>query len=220
MLRHCYSGNPNPRVRQPKTREVTAPPSGTSFESRAFAALFNDRRRLRIRRLWRCTSARIDGYLETSDGELVLVESKQVLGWGSVSSAVFEILAGRNLLGLKAERGIIVFERVSKEWSKITPGGGWGQLALHAQEVASHISLGALQVTERGQLVVPPCGKARAAAPTGPEVHRQPGQLRAVPAKAAVPTASAAHQEGGGPRAGSGRKRGFAKRNQAVRMAR
>lgn len=130
-------------------------PVGPGFESRAFAALFNARRRLKIKRLWRCTSARIDGYLEMSDGELVMVEAKEVLGWGSVSSAVFEILAGKKLLNLDADRAIIVFERVSNEWSKITPGGGWGQLALHAEEVAAHISLGALQIIEGGQVVVP-----------------------------------------------------------------
>jgi len=164
MLRHCYSGVPNPRARQPKPRELTAPPVGEGFEDRAFAALFNERRRLKIQRLWRCTSARVDGVLQTSDGELVLVEAKQVLGWGSVSGAVFEILAGRKLLGVEADRGIIVFERVSAEWSKIQPGGGWGQLALHAEEISPHISLGALQVTKDGQLVVPPRGRARRAA--------------------------------------------------------
>jgi hypothetical protein len=163
MLRHCYSSIPNPRLQQPKRREVITPPAGTGFESRAFAALFNERRRLKIKRLWRCTSARVDGFLETSDGELVLVEAKEVLGWGSVSSAVFEILAGRKLLGLDANRGIIVFERVSKEWSKISPGGGWGQLALHAEEVRGDISLGALQVSEVGKVVVPPRRSPRVA---------------------------------------------------------
>lgn len=156
MLHKCYTSIPNPRLRQPKVREVTHPPVGTSFESRAFATLFNERRLLKINRLWRCTSARVDGYLETSDGEFVLVEVKEVLGWGSVSSAVFEILAGRKLLDLKASQGIIVFERISKEWSKMSPGGGWGQLALHSQEIEDHISLGALQVTEGGLVILPP----------------------------------------------------------------
>lgn len=162
MLQQCYSSAPNLRIRQPKPREMTVPPAGGSFESRAFAALFNERRRLKIRRIWRCTSARVDGYLETTDGELVLLEAKEVLGWASMSTAVFEILAGRKLLGIEANRSIIMFERISNEWSKIEPGGGWGQLALHAEEIKDHISLGALQVTGEGRIVVPPRATCRA----------------------------------------------------------
>lgn len=148
MLNACFGHMPNPRLHTPKKTEITEPVAGDRFEERAFNALFESKETLGIGQLYRCHAARMDGYLVTTVGETVLLEMKECLGWGAVQAASAQFLMGRKLLELKATRAIIVFERISDEWSRILPSGGWGQLALHASELSPHIEIGGLLIRD------------------------------------------------------------------------
>jgi hypothetical protein len=94
----------NNRPRSPKPKAVLALPTGTRFEDRAFAALWSNRKELGIARLWRCSAARVDGFLETTGGETILLEMKETLGFGATQAASFQFLVGRRLLSLKATK--------------------------------------------------------------------------------------------------------------------
>jgi hypothetical protein len=89
----------------------------------------------------------MDGYLTTTEGEIILVEVKTTLGWGQLQAACFQMLAGNHLLGHRATKGLIVFERLSPGWATIKPAGGWTQLSVHAAEIAPHLTIDALQIT-------------------------------------------------------------------------
>lgn len=161
LLNLCFRSVPNAPGQTPNAKQVTeAPTEVTNFENRAFAALFNNMAELGIASLWRCHAARIDGYLikvgkDGEDGEIVMLEMKETLGWGQTHSATFQFLAGKCLLKLSAKRGIVVFEKYQPRW-KGTLYGAWGQLALHAQEVNEYVEIGALQVSGDGSLSVAP----------------------------------------------------------------
>jgi hypothetical protein len=156
MLQNCFSVPPNRRIRRPQSTQLTVPPSGEGFEARAFAALLSHAATLGIAKLFRCKAARLDGYLETIDGETILLEMKESLSWGSTEAAGFQFLAGRHLLtnvfGSPPTKGIIVFERMAKQWNATPPNGAWGQLALEAAAVKSHIEIGALQIGPGGSV--------------------------------------------------------------------
>jgi hypothetical protein len=129
------------------------PPRGSGFEAKAFAALWNNREELRIEEVWRCHAARIDGYLKTVGDEIVLVEIKETLSWGSTEAAGFQFLSGRKLLRLDtARKGIIVFGRIARQWEQTRPYGGWGQLALEADALRPNLEMGALQVVSRNRV--------------------------------------------------------------------
>lgn len=152
----CFDGPRNELRNQPTAALVEGAPIGAKFEQRAFAALFRNSKELGIASLWKCRAARMDGYIITTVKECILLEMKESLRWGSTQAATFQFLAGRKLLNLEAKRAIIVFERWSDEWSLTTPYGAWGQLALHAEEVSEYISIGAMQITATGKIVIPP----------------------------------------------------------------
>jgi hypothetical protein len=152
MLNACFQQAPNVRRRQPRATQVVAPVVGSLFEARAFNTLLNQAGQLGIQSLWRCHAARVDGYLVTDDGEHILVEMKECLGWSAFQAASAEFVMGRGLLGIPAQRGIIVFERTSHEWDSITPHGAWGQLALHSSELSPHLEVGGLQITAAGNI--------------------------------------------------------------------
>src|SRR6266571_5837354 len=156
MLNSCFKQMPNERKRVPRATPVGGPLPGTNFESRAFTALWNNSKSLKIRELWRCNSARHDGYLETTKGEIILLEMKECLGWGALQAASAEFLMGKGWLDLEAQRAIIVFERVSREWSQIRPYGAWGQLALHSSEFSPYLQIGGLQVLRDGAIRTSP----------------------------------------------------------------
>lgn len=148
MIETCFSSPRNRRPKLPTSYIVSAAQTGSGFESKAFTALWLRRENLQIRTLWRCRAARVDGYLETRQGEIILLEMKETLSWGSTQAAGFQFLAGRQLLNLQATRGIIVFERHAPQWERSGVYGAWGQLALEASVVREHIEIGALQVIE------------------------------------------------------------------------
>lgn len=150
----AFSGPKNDPGNSPTARQLLVPPEGAGFEARAFAALVRNARKLGIRAVYKCSAARMDGYIVTQDGEVVLIEMKESLRWGSTQSATFQFLAGRELLELKSRRGIVLFERWSDEWEKTGTYGAWGQFALHASEVSRYIQLGALRL--QGTKFVPP----------------------------------------------------------------
>lgn len=156
MLQSCFTAPQNTRRRKHKVTEITVPIVGAGFEARAFSALWNHRAKLGIARLFRCSAARVDGYLETTDGETILLEMKESLSWGSAEAAGFQFLAGQSLLSTSftstPRRGIIVFERKSKRWEAASPYGALGQLALEAGAIANHIEIGALQLGLNGSL--------------------------------------------------------------------
>ena len=156
MLNSCFTTPQNQRKRHPKVIEVMAHQPGEGFEARAFSALWTHRNRLGIARLFRCKAARVDGYLETTAGETILLEMKESLSWGSTEAAGFQFLAGRSLLTKKFAslpmRGIIVFERTAQQWDSSGDYGALGQLALEAASVARHIKIGALRVGRNGSL--------------------------------------------------------------------
>lgn len=152
MLNRCFSIPLNDRPRAASPKLVTAAPAGPKFEDRAFAALFNNQAALGVKDLYRCTAARVDGFLKTESGETILVEVKESLSWGGMGSATIQFLSGRKLLNLSASRGLIVFERFNPQWATAKPYGAWGQLALEASTIRDHIDIGALQVLPNGQL--------------------------------------------------------------------
>ncbi|WP_454844942.1 hypothetical protein [Ralstonia thomasii] len=158
FLDGCFDQSPNCRRSVPSAKPIDYRKEGGSFESRAFRVLFERREELGICELYKCSNARVDGYLVTKQGENILLEMKECLGWGPTTAAGFQFLAGNYLLTqygqLKkpATRGIIVFERTSREWNAITPHSAWGQLALHASEIATHIVIGGLQVHPDGHV--------------------------------------------------------------------
>lgn len=149
MLNTCFNAPQNVRPMLPSRRQLTGQEPGSDFESRAFSAIWIRRQELGIDELWRCRAARVDGYLKTVDGEVVLLEMKEMLSWGSTQAAGFQFLAGRELLKLQAKRGVIVFERFATQWLQCKPNGAWGQLALEAAVVSKHVQIGALQVLSR-----------------------------------------------------------------------
>ena len=149
-----FSSPKNNPGNQPSSRQLAAPPQGSGFEARAFAALVHNASQMGIETVHKCSAARMDGYIVLKGGEVVLIEMKESLRWGSTQSATFQFLAGRRLLQLKATRGIVLFERWSEEWAQTRPYGAWGQFALHAAEVSEHICLGALKLT--GESFEPP----------------------------------------------------------------
>lgn len=155
-LKRCFTGAVNQPGKKPKAIQYAPSPRARSFEQRAFLTLHRNMKELGIRSLHKCSACRMDGYLVTSDGQIVLLEMKESLRWGSTQSATFQFLAGRKLLRLKATHGLIVFERFSREWSKAKPHGAWGQLALHAAEVSKYIKLGGLRIGKRGRISGPP----------------------------------------------------------------
>ena len=152
MLDTCFLQPANLRRRVPRASLLASPSKGGRFEDRAFNALLEHASSLGISEIWRCHAARTDGYLRTMSGETILLEMKECLGWGAMQAAATELLMGKQLLGLDATRGLIVFERLSAEWEKIQPYGAWGQLALHAQELAGHLDIGGLRVMADGSL--------------------------------------------------------------------
>jgi hypothetical protein len=156
MLQSCFTTPKNAPGRKPKATEITAPLLGAGFEARAFSALWSHRAKLGITRIFRCSAARVDGYLETATGETILLEMKESLSWGSTEAAGFQFLAGQSLLSkyfaAPPRRGIIVFERKAKQWESTGPYGALGQLALEAAAVANHIEIGALQLGSNGSL--------------------------------------------------------------------
>lgn len=153
MLNTCFSRNANPPKAEASRRLLTEAPAGLGFEPRAFAALFANKKKLGIKDVWRCYAARIDGFLETVEGEIILLEMKERLSWGSVQAAGFQFLAGRRICGLNARRGLIVFEREAEEWKKLEPHGAWGQLALHALEFSENLDVAGLQILPDGSLL-------------------------------------------------------------------
>lgn len=152
MIKDCFQQVPNDRRRTPRGTKIESPVSGTSFEARAFNTLLKSRKRLGIKELWRCNAARVDGYVIANDGELILIEMKECLGWGAFQAASTEFLMGKGLLKLSTRRGLIVFERTSSEWDAIPPYGAWGQLALHSTELAPHFEVGGLQISPSGEI--------------------------------------------------------------------
>lgn len=135
---------------------IEAPLAGTGFEARAFTAIWKHRKKLKVARLCKCHAARVDGFLETTDGEIILLEMKEALSWGATEAAGFQFLAGQFLLShlfkVVPKRGIIVYERTAKQWDASGQNGALGQLALEAATVASHIIIGALRVDPTGSL--------------------------------------------------------------------
>lgn len=129
-------------------------PGKMDFESRAFAALFRQKEALGIVDLGRCSACRVDGYMVTTTGETILLEMKESLRWGAITSAGFQFLAARSILKLpQVRRGIVVFERLGAEWEK-TAGGAWAQFAREIHHVREDFLMGALQVQPDGSLHV------------------------------------------------------------------
>jgi len=158
MINKCFAGKANSPKTQPRAKKLTSPPSGNGFESRAFNSLYANAADLKIKAIFKCASARMDGYLILENDEIVLLEIKETLNWTSIKAATFQLLAGRKLLGFNsATRGIIVFEKSSAEWDADfkNQNGTWGQFALHAEEVSEHITIGAMQVNNDGTLLFP-----------------------------------------------------------------
>jgi len=153
MLNSCFTTPKNNRPRIPKPTQLKSAPKGTRFEDKAFAAIWSNRAKLGIAELWRCHAARVDGYAKTNEGEIILLEMKETLSWGATEAAGFQFLVGRKLLGVKARRGIIVFGRVSDEWSKTKPHGGLGQLALEVDALKRFLQIGALQVLSNRRIL-------------------------------------------------------------------
>lgn len=156
MLQSCFTAPQNPRKRKAKATLIAAPLAGTGFEARAFTAIWTHRKKLKVAKLYKCHAARVDGFLQTADGEIVLLEMKETLSWGATEAAGFQFLAGQSLLGhlfeVVPKRGIIVYERTAKEWDDSGQHGALGQLALEAATVASHVVIGALRLGSNGSL--------------------------------------------------------------------
>lgn len=156
MLESCFTAPQNPRKGTPKATPVTALRPGSRFEARAFTAIWHHRARLKVAELFKCYAARVDGFLRTSDGEIILLEMKESLSWGSTEAAGFQFLAGRSLLAhlfnVVPTRGIIVYERTAEQWDKSGQYGALGQLALEASNVSGHIVIGALRLDPSGSL--------------------------------------------------------------------
>lgn len=136
----------------PKAVQLIAAPLVKEFEDRAFAALYEHRYALGIDELWRCNGYRADGYAKLVTGEVVLLEMKEALTWGSTKSAGFQLLAARKMLEMpEIRRGLLVFERIGKEWGN-RKLGGWQQFALEVENVRDCLQMGALQVCADGSL--------------------------------------------------------------------
>lgn len=150
MIDRCFTQQPNVRKRTPRATQLLTPVKGSTFEARAFNTLLRCKEQLGIKELWRCNSARVDGYVLTNKSEVILVEMKECLGWSAFQAASAEFLLAKGLLDLNTGRGIIVFQRTSGEWDSIVPHGAWGQLALHSGELSPHFEVGGLQITPSG----------------------------------------------------------------------
>jgi hypothetical protein len=160
---HFFNAEINSRKQNPSKNELLTAPIGTSFESQAFASLYHHREALGISSIWRCRAARLDGYLVTSRGEVILLEMKETLGFGSVQAAVFQFITGRQLLSLSSVRGLIVFRKKSKEWESCRPHGALGQLRLHSDEIPPNVNLklGGIQIGPENHVI----GPTKSAAP-------------------------------------------------------
>jgi len=154
---HFFNAEVNDRQQNPSRKELSTAPIGTSSEARAFASLYHHREALGISSIWRCHAARLDGYLVTNRGEVILLEMKETLGFGSVQAAVFEFITGRQLLKLDADRGLIVFRKKSKEWERCRPHGALGQLRLHSDEIPPNVNLklGGIQIGPENRVMGP-----------------------------------------------------------------
>jgi hypothetical protein len=156
-MNQFFSAQANTRGHLPQCRRIVTPPVGNQFEIKAFAALYAQAPFIGIESLWRCYAARMDGYLITATGEVILLEMKQTLGFGSVQAATFEFITGRKLLNVAAARGLIVFRKKSAEWERCRPNGAWGQLQLHSEEIPKYVNLtlGGIQIDEENRLIGP-----------------------------------------------------------------
>jgi hypothetical protein len=136
------------------------PGSKAGFEAHAFARLFDAREQLGIQELYRCNSARVDGFIrlqgEIAD-EPLLLEVKTTLSWNSLGAALAQFICGRTLLQREGEflggdRGLIVFSEFSQDWSRGDPHPlrPWAQLYLHLDELAAGFKIWALQLTPTG----------------------------------------------------------------------
>lgn len=139
------------------------------FEDYAFARLFDEqsenRHFLGLERIYRCGSARVDGYLHLSDpGEVfpILLEIKTTLSWGSLGTALAQFISGRHLLMKEnstqkrliqdSNRGLIVFNEFSQDWIRgdKRPMRPWAQLYRHLDELSGTFRISALQITTDG----------------------------------------------------------------------
>jgi hypothetical protein len=90
-----------------------------------------------------------------STPENVLV--KTTLGWNSLGTALAQFVSGRKLLMRKGEftdsvQGLIVFSRLSPDWSREDPHPlrPWAQLYQHIDELAGGFKIWPLQLTATG----------------------------------------------------------------------
>lgn len=146
MLHQIFAPQKATAPRKFGTQELTSFLPGSRFEDHVFSSLIANKEMLGISRVFKCTNARMDGYVETTAGEFILIEVKESLGWGPFNSACFELLAGRNLLGLSSTKAIIIFRSFYKEWESVKAHDAWSQFYVHANEIRPHLHLEALRL--------------------------------------------------------------------------
>lgn len=92
------------------------------------------------------------------ENEIILIEVKTTLSWGSMGAALTEFLTGNTVLknhGIlknKAVKGLIIFNQFSSDWT--TAKGGryrpWAHLDHHINELSDDFTFDALQLTDKG----------------------------------------------------------------------
>ncbi len=139
------------------------------FEDYAFARLFDERESNRhllgLDRIYRCTNARVDGYINLAGADAafpILLEIKTTLSWGSLGTALAQFISGRHLLMKEgtmqkpciqgSNRGLIVFSEFSPDWIRrdSRPMRPWAQLYRHLDELSGTFRISALQITAEG----------------------------------------------------------------------
>ena len=108
---------------------------------------------------WRCDGLLADGIILV-DGKYYIVELKTSMYFGSFTSALFQLIAGRKLISdyhnengiegissdvkISSAEMLVVFSEF-KAWEKEPEKRGWGQLCKHLKELPSSDNIGVIK---------------------------------------------------------------------------
>lgn len=132
-------------------------PGYNEFERRVFNYLFENGEALGIRRIYRLTNASVDGLLELSNREIILLEIKSALGWAYCCQARIQLqrfLTEKlhdEFAVKKPVSALIIFQKfVGRDWRE----RGWDlfyeeESILNEYLVRTHIA----QLTDGGSLI-------------------------------------------------------------------
>lgn len=92
--------------------------SSSAFEWSAFSALIAKLNELDIKQIYQCRDARVDGYIQLTNGAWVMLEIKTKLHWQSFCTGLIQCMIGSQKCGISSSDALIVFGDFGNDWKR------------------------------------------------------------------------------------------------------